>query len=46
MRSIVTYRKVSGGTRSERGGRDFAAVYNILEPQRKKGKLTFRPDPV
>ncbi len=45
IRPIVTYRKVSGGSRPERGANDFARVYSILESQRKKGKLPFSPDP-
>ena len=45
IRPIVTYRKVSGGSRSDRGARDFARVYSVLESQRKKGKLPFRTDP-
>ena len=45
MRPIVTYRKVSGGSRSNRGAGDFARVYSILESWRKKGKLPFRSDP-
>ena len=45
IRPIVTYRKVSGGSRSERGARDFTRVYSVLESMRKKGKLPFRADP-
>ena len=45
IRPIVTYRKVSGGSRSDRGARDFARVYSVLESRRKKGKLPFRTDP-
>ena len=45
IRPVVTYRKVSGGSRSERGARDFARVHSVLESQRKKGKLPFRADP-
>ncbi|MGC8483596.1 MAG: IS66 family transposase [Thermodesulfobium sp.] len=45
IRSIVTYRKVSGGSRSDRGGDNFARVYSVLESDRKKGKLPFRSDP-
>ena len=45
IRPIVTYRKVSGGSRSARGGRDFARVYSVLESNRKRGKLPFRPNP-
>ena len=45
IRPIVTYRKVSGGSRSERGARDFSRVYTVLESRRKKGKLPFRADP-
>ncbi|MHB1662417.1 MAG: IS66 family transposase, partial [Thermoplasmataceae archaeon] len=45
IRPIVTYRKISGGSRSERGARDFARVYSILESDRKKGKLPFMTNP-
>ena len=45
IRPIVTYRKVSGGSRSERGARDFTRVYSVLESDRKKGKLPFRANP-
>lgn len=45
IRPIVVYRKVSGGSRSVGGSRDFARVYSVLESQRKKGKLPFRADP-
>ena len=45
IRPIVTYRKVSGGSRSERGARDFARVYSVLESDRKRGKLPFRANP-
>lgn len=45
IRPIVTYRKVSGGSRSGKGARDFARIYSILESDRKKGKLPFRADP-
>jgi len=44
IRPIVTYRKVSGGSRSERGARDLAMVYSVLESQRKNGKLKFSAD--
>ncbi len=45
IRPIVTYRKVSGGSRSDRGARDFCRVYTVLEAERKKGKLPFRANP-
>ena len=45
IRPIVTYRKVSGGSRSEKGARNFARVYSVLESHRRKGKLPFRADP-
>lgn len=45
VRPIVTYRKVSGGSRSVRGGRDFARVYSVLESMKKRGKLSFRYKP-
>jgi hypothetical protein len=45
IRPIVTYRKVSGGSRSGRGARDFSRVYTVLESRRKRGKLPFRADP-
>jgi len=45
IRPIVTYRKVSGGSRSERGARDFCRVYTVLESYRKRGKLLFRAKP-
>lgn len=45
IRPIVVYRKVSGGSRSEKGGKDFTRVYSVLESQRKRGKLSFRADP-
>ena len=45
IRPIVTYRKVSGGSRSEMGARDFTRVYSVLESCRNKGKLPFRAKP-
>ena len=45
IRPIVTYRKVSGGSRSDRGAKDFCRVYTGLESRRKKGKLQFRANP-
>ena len=45
LRPEETTLKVSGGSRSDRGARDFARVYSVLESQRKKGKLPFRTDP-
>jgi len=45
IRPMVTYRKVSGRSRSERGVRDFARVYSVLESMRKRGKLSFRYKP-
>ena len=45
IRPVVTCRKVSGGSRSGKGARDFATVYSVLESKRKKGKLPFRADP-
>ncbi|EQD28298.1 hypothetical protein B2A_14995 [mine drainage metagenome] len=45
IRPIVTYRKVSGGPRSDRGAKDFCRVYTVLESRRKKGKLQFRANP-
>ena len=45
MRPIVTYRKVSGGSRSMRGAKGFTKVYSVPESRRKKGKLPFRANP-
>ena len=45
IRPIVTYRKVSGGSRSLKGAEDFCRVYTVLESKRKKGKLQFRANP-
>jgi len=39
IRPIVTYRKVSGGSRSQKGADYFTRVYSVLESYRKKGKL-------
>jgi hypothetical protein len=45
IRPILTYKKVSGGSRSGREAREFARLYSVLVSQRKKGKLPFRADP-
>ena len=39
IRPIVTYRKVSGGSRSQKGADYFTRVYSVLGSYRKKGKL-------
>jgi len=39
IRPIVTYRKVSGGSRSQKGADYFTRVYSVMESYRKKGKL-------
>ena len=44
IRPLVTYRKVSGGSRSGRGARDFSRVYTVLDSWRKRVKLPFRAD--
>ena len=45
IRPIVICRKISGGSRSVRGSRDFTRVYSVLESCRKRGKLSFRAKP-
>jgi len=45
IRPMVTYREVSGGSRSERGGRDFVKVYSVLEFLKNREKLSFRYKP-
>ena len=45
IRPIVAYRKVSGGSRSEMGSRDFARVNSVLQLNIKNGKLPFGTDP-
>ncbi|MEM4089972.1 MAG: transposase [Thermoplasmatales archaeon] len=45
IRPIVTYRKVSVGSRSDVDARDFARVYSVLETKRKNGKFPFRANP-
>ena len=45
IRPIVICRKISGGSRSVRGARDFTRVYSVLETCRKRGKLPFRAKP-
>ena len=45
IRPIVVYRKVSGGSRSERGAKDFCRVFSVLETERKNNKLPFKADP-
>ncbi|MHB8359934.1 MAG: IS66 family transposase [Thermoplasmataceae archaeon] len=45
IRPIVICRKISGGSRSVRGARDFTRVYSVLESCRKRGKLPFRAKP-
>ena len=39
IRPIVTYRKVSGDSRSQKGADYFTRVYSVPESYRKKGKL-------
>ncbi|MCL4326589.1 MAG: transposase [Candidatus Thermoplasmatota archaeon] len=45
IRPIVTYRKVSGGSRCDKGASDFSIVYTVMETRRKRNNSWLRLTP-